>query len=388
MIKVPVEHLRRAQRLTWWLDGDGHPEVELTLPPGQSFPLEFERLLCEGKVKGQKITLTYEETGARWENPRRLERLGGALVSLPDGTHLKLTVGDEKQVFEGEVRKGVWHIQGSDVLARALELSRQCDEELFLDAGTPELAQAAAQGIESEWKDACAYRVEGSRILVDDPDENRSYMTLFAAEIYLVTPEFQEAFPGLHEALAEREEMQNLWQTSLGNLGTQINKMHGIETGALLLEGKKSRYHRSDLGNVKWLTPEDLELSDEEFARSGYVPLGDLTADSLAGAMMRGYARPGGTAWGAVTVGISGEYIREFFSRCTEGSNLTTTTLPDSEPKPDRKLFKHCLPEQDVKGLLEAHEQELKRRGLTPEPTGQDLAALAQAVDDYLVKWL
>lgn len=378
-------HLVRAQRLCWWLDGEGHPKVHLTLPPGQDFPLDFKRLLCKGKVQGQEITITYGQTGARWENPRRLERLEAALAGLPDGTRLKLTTG--KYEFAGEVRSGEWQIEADEVLARALELSRQCDEELFLEAGTPELAQAAAEGIESEWKGVCGYRVEGSRILVDDPEENRSYMILFAGEIYLVTPEFQ-AFPGVKKTLAEREKTKRLWQSTIGRLGAQINKMQGIQSGDLLLEGKKSRYHRSDLSRVNWLTPEDVELSDEEFARCGYAPVGDLTADQLGGAMMRGYARPGGTAWGAVTVGAAGEFIREFFSRCQDGSNLTTTTLPESEARPERKLFKQSLPELDAPGLLEAHERELARRALTPEPTGQDLKALAQAVDDYLARWL
>lgn len=385
-----LDGLRRFHRLKWWLDGDGHPTVTLSLPPGHELKLDARRAHC----KWDGSTITYEETSARWDNPRRLDRLAAALEGLPDGTRLKLDTG-EGYAFEGAVAAGLWTVDrcsspvSSAVLGRALELSRQCDEESYLEAWSPELAEAAGRGIEANWSGVAAgYQIQGSRILVDDPDENRSCLTLFAAEVFMVTPEFQQAFPGLEETLREREAEVQAWQSAVSQLSGSLNQHMGLKIGELLHKGKKGKFYRSDVASVNWVVPADLELADAEFARLGFRPVGDLTADTLVGALMRGYCRPGGRAWGAVTLGISGEFIREFVSHCQDDTHLTTTSLPESDARPERKVLKQSLPEQDVAGLLAAHEAELERLGLEPDPADGDLIDLCKVVDHFLTRWM
>ncbi len=378
-VTVPVLHLGRVHRFSWWLDGDGHPSVRLSGEPA----VDIERCLWKRADDG---TLVCEETAARWEHPRRLTRLGAALVGLPDGTMLDLGLAESLR-FSGPVVGDVWHIQSCsedldpDVLERALELARQCDEESFLEAG--QAIDAAVRGIEEEWAGTCPYRVEGTRIVFEDAEDNRSFVILFGGEVFLATPAFQAAFPGVQDVLVERGS-----RATLATIGANLNQMLGIRAGDLLFEGRKSLYRRGDLTHVAWLSPEDVELADSEFAGVGYAPLGCLVAESLAGTLMRGYARPGGRAWGAVTVGISGEFIREFFSYCADGVSFTTTTLPGSEDKPERQIFKQCLPEASVAELLAAHEAELDRQGWRADLAEGELETLARAVDEFLVRFL
>ncbi|MCE7869335.1 hypothetical protein DYH09_03045 [bacterium CPR1] len=393
-VALKVEHLPRLHRLSWWTDGDSWPALRLLLPAGSALELDFERLLCQGKQTGQQLEITCEKTAARWEHPRRLERLGAALTAVPDGTELELAMGGDAPAtrYRGTVSNKTWHISESslkltgEVLARALELSRQCDEEDWLEAGS--LAAEVARGFQAEWNDPCEVRVQGTRIFFDDADEDRSWLLLCGGEVFLREPSFQKHFPDLEKVLREREKESQALQQSLSQLGASFNQAMGIKSGELILKGKKSAYHRSSLVDLPWLTEEDVDLADRELAELGYEPVGDLMADAMAGAMLRGYCRPGGTAWASITTGAQGEFIREFFSNCEDGSSLTTTTLPEAEARPARKLLKLSCPELEVRELLAAHEAELKKLGLKPGPTGSDLIALAADVDDYLVRWM
>lgn len=116
----------------------------------------------------------------------------------------------------------------------------------------------------------------------------------------------------------------------------------------LLWEGKKGRFHRSEMRESKWLGAEEVDWIDRSFAQL---------------------------------------FIREFFSQSREGQRLTTTSLPFSEEKAGKKLFKQVLPQADLAGLLQAHRDRLQEWSGGWLECPPDLQVLARSVDEYMVLW-
>jgi len=280
------------------------------------------------------------------------------------------------------------------VLIRALELSRQAEEDDCLVAPSEELAAAAESSLRAEWlmSEGSSPNLERTgkvlRVLEKD-GEIRSWMLIFGGHLMIHDEEFCRYW-GLQDRLEELRE-QEQQPNPLAALGQQlaqsINRNLGLPWGNQIYAGKRGSYHLSDMSQMNGVGPDEVELTDQLLAPLGFAPIGDLVSEAVAGAVMRVYSCPEADCWAVVNAGLNQLFIREFFSACEDEIRLTTTSLPFAESKPEKKLFKLSQPEEDWDGLLKAHRAEIRRRGWHPQPRPKDLAAVAASLDEYLVRF-
>jgi hypothetical protein len=401
-LQAPVElplDLSRVFQLAWWSSDDSRPAVRVQLPSDDSVAIDWSRSLAEVAQKGSVLEVGIADSAGRWDHLNVLERVSASLGCLPDGSILELAVAGEVPVrARGPVSRGVWRLESflpavsPALLARALELSRQSQQDDRLTAASVEVAEAAESTLKLEWsladdhdpklqRDGCVLRA-----ICQDGDHT-SWHRLFAGRVFMHDPEFRAAF-GLEQKLQklaqEAEESLAAMQTLGAQMAAGFSSLLGITQGELLLAGKRTSFHHSDIRQSKWLRPQEVDSSDDELRQLGFSPLGDLLADAV---VMRVYARAQRDCLAVVSATPQGMYLREFFSRCQDGSCLTTSTLPFAEQKPNKKLFKQSLPECDFSGLLQAHRQHLEEQRWQPLDCSPDLRGAAQWMDDYLVAW-
>lgn len=379
-------------RLAWWASDESRPAFRADAV----WKADWERTLMFAHQDGQQLLLGAEPSDARWAHVQCVARAAAVLRGLPDQTRLELAVaGPTAMRARGLLRGGVWRVEEihpaveRSTLERALELSRQADEDDQFVAASVELAEAAEASLRGEWSmdisSSPNLEREGRvlRVLTND-GEIRSWMQMFGSHLFLHDDEFCQAW-NLEERRAElMEEEVNPFAALGAQISQAVNRQAGIVSTRLIHEGKRSKYHQSDMRKSAWLRPEEVDLTDQTLEPLGFTPMGDLVAEAFAGVVMRVYACREADCWAVVNAGMNQVFIREFFSQCQDGVRLTTTSLPFSEGKPDRKLFKQSLPELSWEELLKAHRAELRQKAWHPQPCPKDLAALAASVDDYL----
>lgn len=386
--------LERVFRLGWWASDESRPAIQVEV----TFSADWERTMMFAHQEGGQLRLGSEEAGGRWTQVHCLARAAAVLQNLPDHTALELAIaGPHPMRARGQMTQGSFWLEeihpamGRGVLVRALELSRQAEEDEFFVAASEELAQAAQASLRAEWSmdfsSSPNLERQGKtiRVQVDDGDI-RSWMLLFGGHLLIHDDDFCQAW-GLEK---ERQELEAEKVDPLAALSVQIgqavNQSQGIVATQLLHEGKRTQYHRSDLRQIHWLRPEEVDLTDSTLESLGFTPIGDLVADAFAGVVMRAYACSEGDCWAVVNAGMSHVFIREFFSHCGDGTRLTSSTLPFSEGQPEKKLYKQSLPELSWEELLQAHRAEIHQQGWHPQPCPKDLISLAASIDDYLLR--
>lgn len=394
-LESPVEtSLESIFRLAWWASDEARPAFRVDAV----FEADWERTMLFAHQAGGQLILGSQESEARWAQVQCLARANAVLKTLPDHTSLELAIsGGHPMRARGQMVKGSFQVEsihpamGVTTLKRALELSRQAEEDDQFVAASEELAEMAETSLRQEWnmEDGSSPNLEREgnilRVKVDD-DDIRSWMLMFGGHLLIHDDEFCQVW-GLEE---EREELQAEKEDFFAGLGLQIgqavNRQAGIVTGKLIHEGKRSKYHSSDLRQSAWLRPEEVDLTDAALEPLGFTPIGDLVAEAFAGVVMRVYACREADCWAVVNAGLNRVFIREFFSQCQSGPCLTTTTLPFSPEHPDKKLYKVSLPELTWEDLLKAHRADLRQRAFNPKPCPKDLPTLAASIDSYLIR--
>ncbi|MBT9583490.1 hypothetical protein IV102_09070 [bacterium] len=401
-IDLPLdEGLIRVFRLAWWADDGALPALRAELPSPVPLDIDWERTMMFGIQEGVLLTIGCEDSEARWEQVSRIERVAATLkFVLPEGARLELAVGGPGPMRAlGVLRNQAWSIDqvyppmDKKVLQRALELARQAEEDDVLVAASEDSAEAAEATLRAEWSLDLSgnpgLERSGKVLRVTEKGGDiRSWMLMFGGSLLVHDPEFCSVW-GLQSKLDDRlAELQSTAQ-QLSGLGLQfalgINAHYGLTMGELIHIGKKARFHRSDIRQSRWLRSEEVDSTDQELEALGFLPLGDLMADSLAGVVLRAYGCLEGDCWALVNAGVNHLFIREFFSHCQGGIRLTTTSLPFAKEVPAQMLFKQSRPELEFGELLTAHRSEILRRGWVANPCPSQLKALAESIDEYLV---
>ena len=399
-LDLPIEKLDRLFRLAWWCDDDAWPAVRVQLSQEADPSWNWERSGAFVVRQGRQMSFGVEESGARWDSLRKMGRLGASLQVLPDGSELDFRVASTRPLSaRGTVVGGVWHLTAffptvaSTTLERALDLSGQSEGTELL-ASDEETALATERSLSAEWSigedSQLGLSRQGRVLRAVTPDGDSDWLQLFGAHLFLHEREFREAFD-LHQRLAEVLRENEEHQAAMQNLGQQLaqglNRLLGLEHGELLWEGKKGRFHRSEMRKCKWLGAEEVDRIDRSFAQLGFEPFGDLLSTGASGSVMRVYACAQQDGWGVAYAAPNQLFIREFFSQSREGQRLTTTSLPFSEEKAGKKLFKQVLPQADLAGLLQAHRDRLQEWSGGWLECPPDLQVLARSVDEYMVLW-
>jgi len=391
----PVEAtLERVFRLGWWASDESRPAIQVEA----IFGADWERTLMYAHQEGGQLRLGSDESGALWAQVHCLARAAAVLRTLPDQTALELAIaGPHPMRARGRMIRGRFWVEEihpsmeRHVLVRALELSRQAEEDDVFEAASEELAQAAEASLREEWSmdisSSPNLERDGKilRVKVND-DDIRSWMLMFGGHLMVHDDEFCQVW-GLQKERAELEaESVNPFAALGAQISQAVNQSQGIVATHLIHEGKRSKYRLSDIRQSNWLRSEEVDLTDTSLATLGFAPIGDLVVEAFAGVVLRAYACPEGDCWAVVNSGINYVYIREFFSYCSDGTRLTTTTLPFSEGQPEKKLYKQSYPELSWEELLQAHRAEMRRQGWHPQPCPKDLVSLAASIDDYLLR--
>lgn len=399
VLQPPLEldrNLSRVFQLAWWASDDSRPAV-LVEVAGDPPAIDWSRSMARTEQDGSTLRVGIADSGARWEHLQVLDRVSALLAALPDGSELELLISGTHPIrTRGAVRGGRWHLSSffpampRAVLERALELSRQAQEGEDLCAASPEIAEAAEETFRAEWSLAPdrepKLEREGERIRAVSQDGDNSWHRLLAGHLLVHDPELCQAF-ALEEKLRQLSEggaQASSLHALTAQLSQGIGRALGIPQGPLLLEGKRGIYRGSDIRQLAWIRPGEVETSDDELRPLGFSPLGDLTTDAV---VMRLYGCDERDCWAVVTATHDRMYLRELYSRCEGGECLTTASMPYGDEKPDRKLFKQSLPDCDFGQLLARHRSHLQERGWKPLECPQDLPGTAHWIDDYLLAW-
>jgi hypothetical protein len=397
-IALAAADLVQVFRLAWWISDEAQPAFRAHLPGAASIPLDWERTLMHPHQQGDVLWLGSPPPQAPWDTIHRVNRAASVIQQLPDQTRLELAIsGPRPMRFQGVLEAGHWHLKSlypaanGDLFRRALELSRQAQDDDWLDAASPEIAAAAETTLKADLslQDGTLLR-EGCRLkAVDSEGEGRTWLLLFGSHLMAHDPEFCETW-SLQE---RRQELLDQCEEDLtlsglaAQLTQSVNAHFGIMAGESVYQGKMGAMQRSNMRQCPWLRPEEVDHCDQELLELGFEAMGDLTAEAAAGVVIRAYCCAQGDCWAVVNAGIHQLFVREFFSQAQDGSCLTTTSLPFADSKPEQKLEKQSWPEQSWSGLLSLHRQEVARRGWLTRPCGRELVDIAASMDEYLAQF-
>lgn len=404
-VELELLHLPRLYRLLWFADDSTRPGVELTLPEGASLEVAWEGAEAEPLVEGRRIRVGWEETMAKWEELDRLERLGILLKDLAVGTELHLVGwGDSefsRQRYRGSVvRPGVWALDAAfppvpaSVLRRALALSAATEAGDSVEAESEELAAEAARLASEDFGFGSEIGAEGRSLYARDQEgkTSRALLTMSAGKLFMLT--FQDHWPLKDLLEGEEDDEASEFASQLAQMGQKLGQAMARAQGAppagpLVLKGKHGEWHRGDMAGLAHVTPEDLAWMDREMEALGMRLMGDLTGATIPGTILRGYGHPQGFCYGTATASSGGEFLYEFVSEFTDGTSLTTTTMPGVKDEPKRKSVKRSHPLASPEELLRLHEAEARRleaTGLALREAEPELVGLARAVDEFVGK--
>lgn len=398
-VELPLAELPRLYRLLWWADDSTRPglQVEGAALEGVDWKAADD---AEPVWEGDRMRVAWPETGARWGDLDRLERLGILLQDLPAGARVELVGWGghafSRQRFAGRtVAPGVWAIEAAtfgvpaDVLRRALAMSEAAERGDFVEAASEELAAAAVERAARDWGDGIV--AEGNRLYARDEDgTDRMMLGLAAASLFLLS--FGEHWP-LEEILASSSEEDDgdmaEMASQLAQMGQQLGQALALAQGApragrLVLKGQHGEWNQGNLAGLPFVSPEDVAWVDREMEALGFRILGDLTGSPIPGTILRGYGHPQGFCYGTAMGSSGGEFLYEFVSAFSDGSSLTTSTMPGLRDEPKRKARKRSHPEAGVAELFALHEAEIAQLHLALRESEPALVGLAEAVDEFV----
>jgi hypothetical protein len=395
-LEWPLKDLAQVYRVAWLCTDSADPAVAVTLPQGARPEIDWQDLADSVAWEGDRVLLGYGETPDKWRGMRRMEDLGACLGSLPDGSILELLTGCEENVgrqrYQGQVQGGIWHIHKvypampRRRLAEALAFSRALDEQDFLEAPDEASARQIQDAIEGE-RALLGVEVDrqGARLQVrvkGDRDRGALMMAgsvafrrLFGdvwdfSQVEEDVSETLEAFAQFSQAIARRVQ-------------GALPAAPGFEEGKEITRLRGAVYRQARLTSLDFVLPADVEMLDREMEALGLRPLGDLRTDKVPYAIMRGYAAPGASAYGAALANTQGEFVVEFHSEVADGGSVTTSSRPGLKADKKKKCYRASHPTAEVAELWRLHQEALARHG-GGAPVQGTLEDLCQALDRSL----
>jgi hypothetical protein len=163
----------------------------------------------------------------------------------------------------------------------------------------------------------------------------------------------------------------------------QLSSVLGAPTtGRVVLDGQRGVLYEADpdvqhprAGSV-----------NAKFAGLGYEALGGLLSRRFQRVTVRGFARPGGSAYGLLLLPSVAHRAVELLTSFADGTTLLTST--NDGPGDKGLLLRQHFPGLDAAALEARHRERvstLLRGGKIVRPTQASLEAFAGAIDDLLV---
>lgn len=402
----PVElAIEDAVLVYWfaWMCRDGvfvQARIDLN---GRSFEPNWPNLKAGFAVERTPsgYVIDFEGNNSKWSNIRRLHRFGHLLKELPDGAVLEMDTCEVPEAYgsladsfednlagfhryRGEVSGGRWRIVESfpqlprGDLEDILELSRQ------VDRGEPIRMRDQTE------LDAVLKDVTTQDFALRDKPPVANGLSLSCADLmltaFLGAWTLRARYSGRFDMISLGDDLEE-WDNAMAKLQGAFAAPRSEETAYV---GRSGKFFRADMSDFAAEDEESVAEHDAEMAALGLVVLGDLVSERIPDVMFRGYAHPSKPIWGAMNRNFLGDGNSDLVTRFPDGWSLSTSTSARSD-KSDKQSYCQGEDNASLADMMELHlrrlEELIPKHG-EPKPVSVDLAAFAQAVDEYLVKEL
>ena len=318
------------------------------------------------------------------------------LKNLPDGTTLTCAFAAKlepatHQWYQGSVERGQWNITATypaiarPILKDALKLAKQSSKTKHETLNE----QEADQVMEAVKKDSYLHGMDVKR---DGLEISCEYDVEFIAKILMRIRfseywDFEAVNGHIEKEYLERLETQGKMRRAAAK---QAQETKAIRKGKPFFRGEASIYWMSDLAHFSDLEPEILDTYQTAMKELGFELLGDFTTKRFRDYALRCYISPDQQSYSCLTASCFGYLCIDFFSRLSDGSNLTTTTSPMVESRPAVKLYYMDFPDMSTTELYEQHKVllgrfETKKHAL-PEQLDPSIEGLAKCLDNSLTR--
>ena len=404
-VELPLEHLARAIRITWFPCDAAEPELRLEPAGGQALPAWAPVEGVHAFPEGEGWRLAFQRPGGgnpfAWELGSRgwPEGAARALAGLGvDGATLEVCAAPGRCAREGlgvlrlrgRVQGRTWRITAAhppvsaERLRAALALSAEVDrgQELRLERGERALLAA--------WEEE-----DGVVLLADG---NSLQLTERKARL-------EEARPdqlGILARVLFRSRFADVWpcEAADGDGDAPSGAAAGAggsnrpDAGELLFQGSQARYHALR-GRPPEVYPALEPLLDQAYGPEGYLPLGNFASSVNDEVVIRVYAPQSGTALALVILNGVGDGFHQALSRFADGAWLSTWSLGEgtAADAPEQKLFRQAVEPPSRRGLakgvtalLAAHAARsaaLEGDHGPALPAARTLTQAAEALDGY-----
>lgn len=362
-----------------------------------------------------------------WLRETAIQKLETVFAALPDGSVLEMvsaavpeaedsdppvTAGDMR--FRGVIERGRWKVThafppvtGKDLKGALTIFEWNAARGPFMTRNAAE-AQAVAElghrgrhfGDEPKHQPV----VSGRTITV----RSRQWRHYLAMNLF--RHRFAEGPWDARSGQEAEEKSTDRFDQMLASLGDKVTQAFAAPRGdETVFEGKRSAFRRADILKVRAKLnladlfrrlypardpgasvdlPRAVALVDEAMVSKGMVWIGDMVCEAFGEVVIRGYAREAGDVHGLTYAGTMGQFIYEFNTQFTDGSALTTS-IHHGQNRKELKFHHAQFPNASVEELLDHHLAAVEKRTterVKPGPHAMDLAALAERIDDFLMR--
>ncbi len=392
-VTMPVERIAHLARIAWFCDRDVDAAVIATLPAGARWaPKAKAEIPAIVSVAGSRVEVGFPQTEAPFLTLQWMADVCRSFRTLPDGALLEVcfantgspevTSGNHR--WRGTIDKRRWSI--THALPRVHAVAVQ--EALSLvDEMQDRKGIRARDAAEADELMKAAAREE----LLSGVEVVRRGLVLTVAKHgdvyhpYVARHVFRRRLSSVWDLSsdnAQAQELEGICQKAIESLTEVLTPA----VSAFFVARATGKFTRRNLSRSKGVDRQRLKDFDERFRSIGLQPLGDIAFEFAAEISVRAYGAAGATAYGALMWPQGGEPQVDIFTRFSDGSSVTTTTMPGVHDVEAAKIYRRSFPGRPVDALWQQHQAAIGQRlstGCSASPAEATVESFAQAVDDF-----
>ncbi|MFC1851997.1 hypothetical protein ACFL27_17530 [candidate division CSSED10-310 bacterium] len=401
-VEIPIQELKILFQIIWLADDGAQPAVFIKTPVQADINIQWDQVDAITHKINEGIIVGHEETGSKWGALRAIEDLSCLLMDLPSDTEMELLAAGElhlnRQRYKGMVRNKQFLIthtypaMSREILLKALALSRQVEAGDFIQAETEQQANQVILDAEEELG-LLKMKMEGKgcQIYARDEKGNPDPGLLAMVAYHLFQRMFKDGpwdFSEIEREEADCREAVDVLDQAVQKIAHFIfPKKSEFHDGAVVHQGKASRFGMSNITAMPHVVPEDIEILDEEMKALGFQPLGDMVCEKISNVVIRCYAAENSVIYGMAMAGADQKtFVVEFYSNFDDQASISTSTMPGVESRHRKKIYRYSHPWSDYKDLFARHNQTVADHNANPVTAQPTLKAYAETIDSFLVR--
>lgn len=323
-------------------------------------------------------------------------KIGALVKSPPDGTRITLAFGAQAegptvQSYAGIVRGKDWVIDSAspsvsaEAMREALTLAQTAEKTRHTLRDEAE-ARAVMEAVR---KDGYLHGMEVRRTGLE---VSCQYDVDFLAKI-LARIRLRQAWDfGPFEARQEKDHKERLKREhDLRRAAVAMaRKRRAKRIGKPFFRGRSGPFWRSEMPAFEDHQADLKTQFETGMKKLGFSLLGELTAKRFPDHVLLCYVSSDRLSYADLTASGFGYLCHEFISEFSDGSRLTTTTLPMVWSRPEAQLYYKDFPGMEIEALHEKHralfERFRTRKHATAMPLDPTIEGLARRFDDTIVR--